>query len=833
MISTRNYKLLFIFIFLPFFLFAQKGKIQAVVIDAESNEPIIGASASLLQQVDKKYVLGAQTDLNGNLTFNEVTFGNYALRVSYVGKQDVIRENIQVNAETALNLGRILLTNDGKVIQEVVVEGKVPEMQLGIDKKIFDVSQSLVSVGGTASDLLQNVPTIQVDQDGSVSLRGSSSVRILIDGKESAMAGSDINSLLQALPANSIAKVEVISNPSSKYDAEGQSGIINIVLKKDARIGLNGNVTASGGSYNNYNAGVNLNFREGKFNYFGGYNFQRRVQPGDSFNDNTELINGAVQDTSERTISRTDNNRKGLSHTVRLGADFYATPKTTFSLGTNLSVRNNDRRSEINYEYFNIPLNGSSAFRTSQQYEDDLGIDVTFDFKQDLKREGENIMANVTYGNDSEEGTNDFYQTYASGIPDFQRNNITSEAGTNWNFQLDYTLPFAENHKLEAGYRSIIRNSEDSQWSDVFDPVQQEFQPDYAISNDFVLRNGVHAMYVNYQRMLTKKLGAQVGLRGEQTYLTSTYFNLDPDVPVNERATRNTQDFFRLYPTAFLTYEVGKSGDKVQLSYSRRVQRPRGWQVNPFLNVSDEVNYRQGNPNLLPEDIHSFEMSFAKFYDKWNFITSAYYRNVRDMVSPLLRDPAEIADVVGDNSNVTYRRWENVGTEDAAGFELISKVNIFKWWDATANLNLFYNVTTPRDEFLGQANRVENFSWNGNLNTNVKFAKSTSMQVRGDYRAAQKNVQGLMLAMYGVDVALRQDVLKGKGTIMFNVRDVFNTRRFRMDSELPTNIMQSSNRWMPRTLMLTFSYRFGIQDLNKKGDQQGNGEIGEDMGGGF
>lgn len=832
MMSTRNYKLLFIFTFLPFLLFAQKGKIQAIVIDAETNEPIIGASASLLQQADKKYILGVQSDVNGNLTFSEVNAGNYALRISYVGKQDLIRENIQVTTEP-LNLGRILLTNDGKVIQEVVVEGKLPDMQLGIDKKIFDVSQSLVSIGGTATDVLQNVPTIQVDQDGGVSLRGSTAVRILIDGKESAMAGSDINSLLDALPANSIAKVEVITNPSSKYDAEGQSGIINIVLKKDARIGLNGNATVSGGSFHNYNAGVNLNFREGKWNYFGGYNFTRREQPGYSYDDNTQLFNGVARDTSERTISDADNNRKGTSHTVRLGTDFYASEKTTFSLGSNISIRDNDRRSEIDYLYYNIPDLGSNSFRTSQQYEDDLGFDITFDFKQDLTREGENIMANVTYGHDSEDGTNDFVQTYGNGNPDFLRNNITSEAGTNWNLQLDYTLPFSDNHKLEAGYRSIIRNTDESQWSDVFDPASQQFQPDYAISNDFILRNGVHALYINYQRMLTEKLGAQVGLRGEQTYLTSTYFDLDPDAPVNERETRNTQDFFRLYPTAFLTYEVGKVGDKVQLSYSRRVQRPRGWQVNPFINVSDEINYRQGNPNLLPEDIHSFELSFAKFYDKWNFISSAYFRHVNDMVNPLLRDPSEIADIVGNNSNVTYSVWENVGKQSAAGFELISKVNIFKWWDATANLNVFYDNTTPYAEFAGEADEVENFSWNGNINTNVKFTKSTTMQIRGDYRAQQRSVQGVMRAMSGVDVALRQDVLKGKGSIMFNVRDLFNTRVFRMDRELATNLIISERRRMPRTFMLTFAYRFGIQDLNKKSEQPENGEMGDDMGGGF
>ncbi|HLT87525.1 MAG TPA: outer membrane beta-barrel protein [Sphingobacterium sp.] len=824
-------KLIFFIIFCPLFLFAQQGNIETIVIDEETNDPIIGASASLLQQSNQSYVQGAQSDINGRLLFSDVDFGTYAIRITYVGKENVLIENVHVASQQPVKLEQVSMMDDGKLIEEVIVEGRVPEMRLGIDKKVFDVSQSLVSVGGSASDLLQNVPTLDVDADGNVSLRGSSSVKILIDGRESAMAGSDINALLQSLPANSIEKVELITNPSAKYDAEGQSGIINIILKKNVRTGLNGSVTASGGSYDNYSAGVDLNYRDRKFNFFGGYNYANRVRPGNGFNDNTELIDGIIQENSARTVTTSKNNRKGKNHTFRFGTDWYAASKTTFSLGANVSVRDNDRRSDIDYRYFNVPDLGESAFRTSQQYEEDLGLDITFDFKQELKREGEEITANITYGSDTEDGTNDFYQRYANGRAPFERQNVTSESGKNWNFQLDYVLPFEEDHKFEAGYRTTVRNSEDSQWSEVLDSVTGVFMPDYGVSNDFDLTNSVHALYMNYQRKLTKKLGVQVGLRGEQTYLRSTYYNLDPDVPEDEKTNDGNQDFFRLYPSAFLSYEVGDSGDKVQLSYTRRVQRPRGWQVNPFVNINDEINYRQGNPNLLPEDIHSFELSFAKFYDKWNFISSAYYRRSSDMMSPFLRDPEEIADIVGDRSNVTYSRWENVSKQDAMGLELISKVNFLRWWDATANVNLFYDKTMPYAEF--NTGDVENFSWNGNINTNVKFTKSTTLQARGFYRAPRKWVQGRMKSMAGLDVAVRQDVLAGKGSVMFNVRDVFNTQRFRMENNLPTQFIQMENRWMRRMFSLSFTYRFGVQDLNKKREDRRDNGMDEGMEGGF
>ena len=813
----------------PLFLLAQQAQIQTFVIDKETNEPIIGASASLLNQVNQQYIQGAQSDLSGKLTFTDLRAGTYALRVTYVGKQNILLEHINVAEGKTISLDKIALADDGKRIEEVVVEGRVPEMQLGIDKKVFDVSQSLVSVGGSASDLLENVPTLEVDAEGTVSLRGSNA-KILIDGRESAMAGSDINALLQTLPANSIAKVEIITNPSSKYDAEGQSGIVNIILKKDKRIGLNGSATASPGSYENYSAGVDLNYHGRQFNFFGGYNYANRNRPGSSLNDNTELIDGRVEAYSPQTISRTKNRRKGKSHTFRLGADWYASEKTTLSLGGNLSVRNNDRRSDIDYQYFNVPDFGTSAVRTSQQYEDDLGLDLTFDFRQAFKREGEELTANITYGDDSEDGTNDFYQTYANHRADFNRKNTTSESGRNLNFQVDYVLPFAENHKLEAGYRTIIRKSKDSQWSEVMDTTSLEFAPDYNVSNDFDLTNTVHALYVNYQRQLTERLGVQLGLRGEQTYLNSTYYNLDPDA--TDKENKGKQDFFRLYPSVFLSYGVGAGEDKIQLSYTRRVQRPRGWQVNPFINVNDETNYRQGNPNLLPEDIHSFELSFAKFYDHWNFISSAYYRHSRDIMSPFLRDPQEIADIVGGRSNVTYSRWENVSKQNAMGLELIAKVSILPSWDATMNGNLFYDKTIPYADF--NTGTVENFTWNGNINTNVKFTKSTTLQVRGFYRAARKWLQGSMRAMTGADLALRQDIWAGKGSIMFNVRDVFNSRKFRMENRLPSQLIRMENRWSPRTFTLSLTYRFGAQDWTKKQhDRPAAGGMDEGMEEGF
>ena len=817
-----------ILFFVPFILLAQKGTISGLVVQEKTSNPIASASVSILSPINQSQVKGQQTAEDGKFTITEVDPGTYTLQVTSVGYETYLQVKLEVAANQNIKLPTITLKEEGKQIEQVVVQGKLPDLQIGIDKKVFDVSQSLVSVGGSAQDLLANVPTLQVESDGAISLRGSSNVRILVDGKESAMAGSDINAFLQSLPADAIAKVEIMTNPSAKHDAEGQSGIVNIILKKNIRTGLNGSVTASGGSYDNYNAGITLNYRPGKLNYFGNYNFAHRKSVGGGFNDNVDYINGAIVDASPRTYSLDENNRKGLNHTIRLGADYYATEKTTFSIAGNLSLRDNDRRQNINYSYWNIPNFGASSFRNSNQLEDDLGIDLQFDFRQQFKREGEEILANISYGNDSEDGTNDFQQTYASGIKDLIRENTTAEKGINWNFQLDYVLPFSQDHKFEAGYRSILRNSDEEQFSMLMDTVSMQFKPDYKVSNNFDMQSGVHALYANYQKKLTEKFGAQIGLRAEQAYLTSTYYNLDPATPVDKRAVEGKLDYFRLYPSIFLSYDVGQGqGDKVQLSYTRRVERPRGWQVNPFLDISDEQNYRQGNPNLLPQDIHALELSFSKFYEKWNFVSSAYYRRVNDMSMPYIYPDSLISDIVGDRSNVTYSKWENVADNNSMGVELISKVNLFKWWDVTANANLFYMNMTPKAGF--DARSTSNFNWHGNLTTNFKVLPTLSAQLRGDYRSGMKTLQGEMKDMYGLDLALKKELFNNKANLSFNVRDLFNTRKFEMENYLNDKKVHFSHRWMSRTFTLSFSYRFGIQDMGKKSKNR-EPEM-EDMGG--
>ncbi|NGF57893.1 TonB-dependent receptor [Parapedobacter sp. SGR-10] len=798
----------FILILFPFYSFSQNGSLKAIIVDS-AQAPIVGASVALLSSKTGAYLRGTQSLGKGQVSIDNISPGTYTFKVSYVGMSDIIRENIRIGAGKTLDMGTVTLIPIGKELGEVVVQGRLPDLQLDIDKKVFDVSQSMVSIGGTAEDVLGNVPTLQVDADGSVSLRGSTGVRILINGKESAMAGSDISKLLQSLPAEAVSKVEIMTNPSAKYDAEGQSGIVNIVLKKNVLTGFNGTVNASIGNYDNYTIGTSLNYRDNKFNYFGTYNFNNRNSFGESSVTNTQRIDGVVTDASEITHTHSETFRKGRNHSFRIGADYFATEKTNFSLGSNFSIRDNDRGADLLYRYINLPELGTESPRTSRQSEQDFGYDLTLDFRQALRRKGEEITANITFGDDREDGINDYLQTFDNGRFREERKNQTSERGKNWNFQLDYVLPLGDNHKFEAGYRTILRNSDESQYSDTLSQ-DGNFKPDFDVSNDFEMQSAVHALYVNYQRMLTERLGMQVGLRAEDAFLHTVYASLDPNVSTEP----GNLDYFRVYPSAFLSYKVNKEGDKVQLSYTRRVQRPRGRQVNPFVNMSDATNLRQGNPELMPEDIHAIELGFAKTYEKWNFVTSAYYRRVNDMTQPIQYDIDDpIVEKYLEDKNATFSRWQNVGNRNSTGIEVVAKVNLFRWWDMTANVNMFYSNLIPYTEF--DIARPENFAWNTNVTTNVRFNSTLSAQVKGDYRAPMKTLQGQMKSMSGVDLAVRQDVLKGKGSVVFNVRDVFDNRRFGIETLLPTRHIENDMRWSRRMFNLSFSYRFGTQDNSK------------------
>jgi outer membrane receptor protein involved in Fe transport len=783
-------------------LYAQRDAvITGTVLDSVSKKPLEYASVVIISQPDQKPVDGMKTDLKGHFSLKTLAAGQYILRIGYLGYRTYER-NIALGNGQQLNLGNISLRVSGtKLLKEVVVSAPRPDMVVGIDRKVFNVEQSLISQGSSVTELLSDIPSLSVDADGNVSLRGSSNVRILIDGKPSAMAGSDVTRVLQSLPANAVQRIEVITNPSSKYDAEGQSGIINIVLKKNIRTGLNGLITASGGSYRNYNSGLSLNYRDSSFNYYGNYDFRkfRRVGNGQSLTRYFET-DGVID-------NNTKGDRSGLGHSAKLGVDYFVNQTTTIGLSGNFSVRDNQRNEDISYRYQNLPeLNGTSN-RYARQSEDDFGYDLNLDFKKEFKNAGEELSFNTAYGRNKEDGVQEFNQSFSNlATPAERRINDTYEKGDNINIQLDYIRPFQKGSKLEAGYRSSIENQDESQLSTRFDQESNSFLPDYDVSNNFELKEQVHAIYANYQDKLSGKLSYQLGLRAEQSYLHTTTTAFDPEIPVTERAIPGQLEYFRIYPSVFLTQKFSEE-QQVQLSYSRRVNRPNGWQVNPFINISDPFNIRQGNPNLRPEDIHSFELGYSRTWEKTTLTTSTYYRRVNDVIQIITQR-------VDGSSSATISQWMNISRNEAMGFEFISKTKLGKAVDLTGNLNLYYN------KFKGSSNfnlpKREGINWDANLSSNVRLAGGLSAQLRANYNAPRILAQGESIGTFVMDAALRLNILDNKGNLLLNVRDAFNQRRFGGFTQTGQFIRNFEDRRALRTAMLTFSYRFGNNEKREE-----------------
>ncbi|RZK45787.1 MAG: TonB-dependent receptor, partial [Pedobacter sp.] len=604
------------------------ARISGKLVDAVNNQPIPYAAATIYNKKTMARVSAVQTDLDGNFVLPNIPFGVYTFKASYLGYQTMVRDSVNLNAQNStVAFGSIKMKEaKGNVITEVEVTAQKSTMQMGIDKKIFSVDQSLVSEGGSASDLLANVPSVQTDIEGNVSLRGSNGVRVLIDGKPSLIAGGNIAQILQSIPASSIESVELITNPSAKYDAEGQSGIINIVLKKNKKLGFNGSLALTAGNRENYNGNTNLSFQNSKINLFGNYSYRYGNRPGGGLN-NIAYLNSlnptafANQDTDSESLDK--------SHNLKAGLDYYLSEKDVVSFSGGFNIRDNNRNELLNINQFGAAYNPVLlSNRNNSNIGNGSSFDLNLDFTHKFTKPKNEITFNVGYS----EGENFNEQVYNTNVYNINGNTVNNQPaiqlnsnnGVNRNItaQADYALPIGEGGKIEAGLRTQIRKSESSTLGSNLNNTTGQYDVNFALTNEFNNTDRVHAAYVNYQNQI-KNFGYQFGLRAEDAQLDTRLGIYGP--AVNLLYTPGKVEYTRLYPSVFLTQKF-KGDNQVQASYSRRVNRPRGWDTNPFLDVSDPLNYRQGNANLQPEDVHAFELSYSKYFSIGSISTSAYFR---------------------------------------------------------------------------------------------------------------------------------------------------------------------------------------------------------------
>lgn len=802
------------------FSFSQTFNLKGKVTDNQS-KPLEYAVVSILNPDTFDEIGGAVTDVNGLFSV-DVPAGNYLLNIeSFTGNS--IEQEINVTKNE--NLGNFKINEASVVTLEgaTISGASTPIYRMELDKKVYDVSKDPMTKGRSLSEALENVPSVQVDGEGNVSLRGNENVRILIDGKPSALIGiSDPAQALQSLPADIVDRIEVVTNPSARYEAEGSAGIINIILKKGKLKGLNGSVNVSGGIPATASASANLNYRTGKWNFFTNFGYRYSNWERKNSSKTTRFDSEGVPRYEEMNGEST---RKNNSFNMMLGTEYYLTDKDTFTISGSYRKQSGGDDSDLNYLDFDADRNQTaSSTRTQRQDSEGYDVEGNFNYKHEFNDKGHEFTVDVrsNYSEDNRDGN----LREIGNLVDSSERTANLDTRNNTNISADYVYPFGEKGKLEIGARGDITGmltdfKVDSLSNDGWVPKDKFFtRTDYM--------QNVYAAYVQYGQAFGK-FSYFAGIRMENSDITvKSLLN-------NSTVNKNYTDFF---PSLFLNYEF-ESTDQLQLSYSRRIRRPRSWFLIPFSSYSDNRNLFMGNPDLNPQYTDSYEMSYVTKLGKLMITPNVYYSITHDNIQRYQS--------INDDGAIVSRPI-NVGTDERYGGDLTFTYRPFKWWNLMGNVNLFgyktrgQHTDTYTDIETGETmTQVTNFdgdgfSWFGRLSNTFNLPSKFSIQLSGMYRAGNKTAQSERKPMYGVDLSLSKDLFNDNATITASVRDLFNTRSFRSTSFGENFFMESKFRWGVRSVNVSFSYRFNQSKRDQRKRQQNNQENGDfdmDSGGAF
>ena len=798
----------------------EKGaQITGKVIDASTKQGMEFANISLRKTGSKEFIKGTVSDQLGAFRLDGVSNGNYVVAVSVVGYATFEKELTIGTGQKTINLRSILLKEDTQLLNEVQVVGQRSQMKFEIDRKVFNVDQSLATAGGSASDVLGNIPSVQVDPEGEVSLRGNSSVTVWINGKESGLSADNRAQILEQLPAESIERVEVITNPSAKYNPEGTAGIINIVLKKNRKAGYYGSLQAGVDTRGGYNAAGNVNFSSGKFESFVNVGTRVRKSEGEGYTNRQNLDDNGDPVSYLNQLRNDEDTRKPVI--ARMGTTYHATDKDHFSFSGFGLLGRGDETDWLNYTS-NIPGSFTNSLRTSAEKRKmnignfEIGYKRDFSEKSNLDLSASYNLLNITPESSFLQVSN-----YAGGTStssyQFQENVMKPRK---WEFQADYVTEFGEQNKIEAGYKGEFLTSK-SKVSTYSGTSEGNAAFNEGLYNNFTYDQNVNALYATYSKRINR-FGIQLGLRGEHTRTNTNslgYNQSETDHPAYK------DDYFSFYPSAFLSYQL-PSNNELQLNYTRRVSRPWGGQLNPFVNLTDSTNISYGNPLLLPQYSNSLELNYIKNWENHTLSASLYYRNTDNVIQRIsYRD--------GDIMKSTF---ENIAKTQSAGTELILKNNLFRMIDLTSTLNFYYNkldgfsylpagATTP---VVGEAD--EDFSWSARIIANVMLPWGVSLQATGDYNSRELVAQGYRKANHAIDLGLRKSFLDRKLSLTINTRDLLNSRKRETITSGSGFSQESVFARSGRTVGFTLTYNFGnMKGSSKRPDrqeQQNNGDGG-------
>ncbi len=781
--------------------------IKGSVVEASTNQPLEYANITLISNTNPDFITGDITDPSGNFNI-ATTSGNYTIRVEYLGYQTIEIPNKELTTST--DLGVFKIQSDSEILEGVVINAKRAEVEIKLDKRVYNISDNAVVRGGTASDVLDNIPSIEVDGDGNVSLRGNESVRVLIDGKPSGLA-SNIGDALKMLSSESIDRVEVITNPSARYEAEGGAGIINIILKKGSNNGTNGSVSANIGDPLSYGLNANVNHRAGNVNIFANLGYSKNKTFGNSSNNSEYFNEDGTTSKFVNENSKTKRERQGFNGNV--GFDWNITDKLTWSNTVTYRKNKGDNPRTLNYTTLDEEQN--LIYRNTRLTEEDDRKETkeyTTDFTYKFNEQGHQLFVSGSINNNTDIEDSDIStidQTLHTLSKDVTR---ATEDEKRMVARLDYVLPLGEGSQFEAGY---LGNFNDFNTTFNINNLndQGELIPNNLFKSNLEYKERVNAFYAQYGNKVNQ-FSYMVGLRWEDTQI---------DVNQLETQDFNKKKYNNFFPSVFLSYEFVE-GENITASYSRRVRRPRGRMLNPISNYSSSINFFMGNPDLDPSFTDAFDFGYMKrFSHQFTLNASAYFNKTTDATQFVRR----VDGVNEEGIPITISGPINLATEYRYGLELNLNYVPFSWWRLNGNINLFQVATRGDYEYIDYLGQVvnqnfdnDNFTWSGRLSSRITLPLKIDWQTNVMYTGPQTTAQGKRLGSVGVNLALSKDVLKDKATISLNVQDLFNSRKHRMDTFLAQATSYSEMQWRERTINLSFTYRFNQTKSDRMKNQR-------------
>lgn len=785
-----------------------EGRIAGTVIEPGQNRPVEFAPVTIKTKTGGDIIRTGATDAKGRFDFEGLPVGEYQLSYGVVGAEQPSTTTFSIDAaHRTIDLGQMQLgASDAVKMQQFEVGARKEAFYNSIDRKVYNVGKDIQSATGSASDLLANVPSVQVDIEGNVSLRGDSNVLVLINGKTSTMMGKNRAAVLEQMPADGIEKIEVITNPSAKYKPDGTGGIINITLKKKQEPGYAGSVRASVGNDRRYNAGVTANYNPGRFNLYGSASVRQDDRPR-SVHD--ERSHPDSSNTTVATTQVTSEQARPLSRIVQAGLDYKIDEQTKVGGAVHYNYRDYVRHATVSSltRIGGTITTDYDRVRTDPEFEKDLEFNGTL--QHSFAKEDEELSLEIRHGKTTEQEDNHYANVYRIPVATATTmdNTLIKNTETNTEATADYANPLSEKSKLETGYNGQWNKVDLDFRGSFFDLPTQQWRIDTARTNRFIYDATIHAFYGTLAQKFGN-FGVLAGARFEQASIRTNQ--------VTARLT-DKNDYNKLYPSLHLSYNLSEV-HQLQLNYSHRVRRPEGDDLNPFPEFDDPTNVRVGNPHLRPEEIHSIESGYQYRNGDTTYLATLYYRYRYNGMTEVRRfvDSATLLPNPSGTTLLTTR--ENLTVSRSGGLELGATTRV------KDRLSLNFSANAYRSEInasnLGFSSNRSTIAWDTKLNANFDLSKTTLLQLNTNYRAKQLTPQGYRYPTFFANLGLRHNLKDKKTAFILSVSDIFNSQKERSLVDTPTLHQEIVRRRSSRILYAGFIYNFGKATKKSKDDLQ-------------